>query len=1514
MLAQEAAEQLFDERGSSGACIYEPRTLLAARAAVDRLELLFERLPGSVADALEAAGSTGELLSSDRLQGLAEILQNADDSGASEVRLLLRDDDLLMSHNGEGMRLGHVLGMAMPWFSTKRVESGSFGRFGIGLSALRAISGKVEVHCCPYHVRLGRPILSSIDPAEFPSGFNEEGWTVFRVSLTEGGVGLDELDGWLEGWGDAGLLFLRNVAHVALRGQEGDTLRRLSVRRGAARPLQIDDSANLSALRRQHVASEDGRFWMVYRAECPSPAGVSRAHKETDPTTPVGVALPLHGAKAGQFYAGLPVVGTYLPVFLNAQFDPLTSRRDLADTPWNRALVPLVANVWSGAAIDMFRHDPATAWLAMPAGPAPDPEDASTLVNLVNTAIVDISRNSVASRVQIAVRGKGWLGLGELAVEAKPLEGLVTEDETATLLGLSATLPTAARDTEGRWRAILDDWRDADAELPAPLGVEQALELLKNPNRSVQSTIALVAAGIRDGLEDSLAELPCLVASDGRRLAPPSLNSPEAVALEVSQLARELGIVTTLHSQYLSDTDDARLVVHWLKERGALLDGKDDRIVVRRLASAGRSNEQIAEPLTDRQVDALRRAFESLEPEERRQVGHEVGRAILLSAYVHESRGGKKRRRETVASPTAAHLPRAIDRGKDSFAVAADRSTGVVWLDGRYAKALKSPSGRAGVGAQRFLGFLGAETAPRPRAHSDLSKRYDYLPPGLPASCEGNPAGRWQAMTDRGATHTIQDWECPDLIAVAEDIARVRQSRKRRTRARALLATLGRAWERLSEFSEVEAAHAYFKWNERGRLPAFWMWQLRDIAWLDDESGTPRRPRDLRVRTRGTEAIYGENSPDFLHADFDGSWLERRNRRAAIAALGVRGDPTRLELVSRLKELRVGMVSGAVSSERAVHDSAIVYKALAKSLKDPAARADLRETELCNEFRDGEGLILTDLGWRVPEAVLAGTSVFGRYKAFAPPVRSTKRLWSALGLKEPSLSDCIWVLQRISRGGLPLDIDDESVQIQTLRLLEGLVRSSAGPQDRRKLARLRLWTSQGWKGDRPVFATDDDILADGLADRLPIWRPGGELDQFRTVMKTLRVEEIHSSSAEVIEPGSALDESDATKLFRATVLQLQEDFARNEPQLVHALDIGWEALAEFGVQVHQDLMVSVQVPESGVGAALHCDVPVWVDPDRQVVFVRDALRDLPRTDRGGRVIATLFSGDRRRVAQAWRSAWDLAEGGQMAVPIELAEQKDKRRREELEADIDEKLAVLQAQSCGSGRSAIEATERRRAPSGERHEIAGRGPNMEAPRERILVDPDSLKVIDPCGQVVGVSNGKPQQRRRGGGLVEPRALSPAPQSNVPIRKYSDLERESVGLELARKVLGSESNDIVDLRAQCGVGADAMDQLERFYELKVHAGEEPNAITLTSAELRRARSTQNFFLVVVSRVEGVDSRPTVRIIPNPLEQLEQNVVGTMTLSGVREAKSVTYELAPRDESLADDNEDDSSTTSG
>ena len=293
-----------------------------------------------------------------------------------------------------------------------------------------------------------------------------------------------------------------------------------------------------------------------------------------------------------------------------------------------------------------------------------------------------------------------------------------------------------------------------------------------------------------------------------------------------------------------------------------------------------------------------------------------------------------------------------------------------------------------------------------------MVERYYGKPAGLPHSLQNSPSGRLAALADQKATYTLTDSECPEMIRVVKDISGVRQGRRRRGRARALLATIIRAWRWMSDFAEVETADDYHKWIKKGHTAAFWLWQAREVAWLDDESGRPRRPTDLRIRTPGTEAIFGADSTDFLHRDLLGAHPERRNWQDVMSALGMSGDPTRRELVARLQNLR----DNTTSEETISRDAAIVYKALAESLSNSTSRSELNRKDLRRAFEDGDGLIMTRLGWCPPSNVFTGPPVFGEYMPFAPQVPGTDGLWEALHLKEPSLADCINVLRRIARG------------------------------------------------------------------------------------------------------------------------------------------------------------------------------------------------------------------------------------------------------------------------------------------------------------------------------------------------------------------------------------------------------------------------------------------------------------------------------------------------------------------
>jgi hypothetical protein len=168
-LATAAAEAIFNNPDLEPE--FEPDDIASARAAIERFESLFASVPGTFTALLKGARSGAEVLSGNRLQGLSELVQNADDAGATDVRLLLQPDALLIAHNGSPVRLRDVHALATPWVTTKRHNSKAIGRFGIGLMTLHALSDILELHSGPYHVRFGNLVVTAIKPFATPDAF-----------------------------------------------------------------------------------------------------------------------------------------------------------------------------------------------------------------------------------------------------------------------------------------------------------------------------------------------------------------------------------------------------------------------------------------------------------------------------------------------------------------------------------------------------------------------------------------------------------------------------------------------------------------------------------------------------------------------------------------------------------------------------------------------------------------------------------------------------------------------------------------------------------------------------------------------------------------------------------------------------------------------------------------------------------------------------------------------------------------------------------------------------------------------------------------------------------------------------------------------------------------------------------------------------------------------------------------------------------------------------------------------
>ncbi len=1493
---EEAAEVLFENPRAEFE--YEPEDDAEARRAVDRFRQLFDAVPGALRAALDGARAGAEMLSGDRLQGLAEIIQNADDTSARRVEFRVVGNTLIATHDGAPVRLPDVLALALPWLSNKTEDASATGRFGIGLMTLRVLSDVLDVHSGPYHVRLGDPTIAPLDGSDHPASVDGM-TTVFCIPLEPDSLSSSDIEDWLRRWDDTALLFCRNVKRVTVVNADGDPLHTLSLEWSDQPPASCVIAGTEVPVQRRHAVASDSRSWIVHTTEPAAPSGVSRARKATGTTIPLAVALPLQPEAQGLLYAGLPVVETVVPVRINAQFDPITGRHQLANTPWNDAMLPLIGDLWVETVAALLSESPTLGWAVVPLPPAdgsdsPSADATSSVATRLETLLLDRARNDLVDRLTFDVNSVDY-PLTSLAVEDERLEGVLTPSEVATLAELDATLPIECRDEDGRWRDVLDDWRSSGAALPPPVTVSQALALLENETRSPAATVALVAAGLDAGLDSRLAALPCVIAAGGDRLMPPAASSLEALVVEASPLAEALGVGLRIDDAFLADTDDAETVMEWLRERGAVIDGADSEVVVRRLAAAGRAGKRLSTALTDEQAVALRDAFEAMNPEDRPPLGREVGKVILLDAYRHDARG---KRVAAPAHPAEAYLPRTIDKEPDSFARAADTAPGLTWLHARYAESLRSSLGRAGgLGPQRFLRLLGAEIAPRLIPHPGLQHRFSGSSLGLPAFVTGGPRERQLALTAIGASYTLSDVDSPDLRAVVVSIAKEKRAKRRRERADALLGTLARAWDRLSESAEVTAAEDYYSWQSKGTVRAFWLWSVGATAWLDDTDGTPQPPLDLRLRTPATIAVHGSDAPGYLRPEFNAP-----NRREVLTALGVTGEPSTRDLVDRLRTLRDDPEEGAnVGAE-----AAVVYQALAERVgrgRHGSIPGDLGARDLRTAFGAGAGLVFTQLGWHPPTNVLSGDPVFGDRRAFVPQIRATERLWTALQIRQPSLDDCLKVIGELARTRAEPVGRDLVVLLDTLRVLVQRVSSAdTSSHPNRRLAKVPLWTTQGWTTDRPVYAVDDPLLATGLGLQVPVWMPGGELGQFEPLLAPLRIHRLDTHNATVVDADSAVIDDEATETLRLAVPLLHEDLARNDPATDGSLRIPWSNLESFEVRVDPNLSIRVD----GLVGDRAADVPVAATAqasDSALYLVAPSL--LRQVDGGGRAIAGLFGADARRVSQAWLAACIAAEEGREAQRMELAAQRAQEEQARNEQDVAEQLAAFRAETAGrhaTGRSRRRAgSTRTPAPSGTETPQPRPSP---APRPRVLVDPETLALTDPMGTPGGGgTDGQRTRRRRSTSgaadrpLPEPNRDGASPRGTSPPTSYTQVEKEAVGLELVRMVLAGDAEEIVDLRAQHGVGADAIDELDRFFELKVHGGEEPETIRLEQSEIRRAMSTPNFFLAVVSHVEGVEARPKVRIIVDPVNQLRMVDSSSVSFTGVRSAEhSLVYDFAP------------------
>lgn len=1446
-----------------------PKDKAAADAGVDALAERLHNLPRSIRSALKRASDSASFLSDDRLQGIAELVQNADDLEATEAFIAVDATNarLLFGHNGKGLTLHDVWALAIPWLSLKVSEEEQLGRYGIGLKTLHSLSEVLEVSEGDFSVRLDADTLTPLHSRIKWEGGPIAG-TVFAIPFKPGLVSTQDIATWLGQWGEAGLVFLRRLSSISLLDESGEVIAGLHIDHSPDERLELTHGPAL----RRTVTTRDERQWTIYARRAATPTGETRAGKAQGATTPIALAFPHFEGDVGHLHAGLPVRPIGLPFRVGAQFDPQASRREIADTDWNLALVPLLAELWVDAVLDVFEREASLGWTAVPLTTefAEDRWMAQRLRGALELHLMTDARRSLAQALSLE-GGEGPLPLADLAYEAPELGDLLSPQDVRQVSERKGAISLTARSTGDRWRLVLAELAALATDAPYLVRLDEALGLLADDERQPQFVAALVGVAVKIGETGKLTGYRCLVLDDGSRMTPEEYGDLDVlIPSDSGELWGILGMGRRLHPAFAASSDWPEIRI-WLHEAGLLRTDASDRAALTVLSFAGRLGKQLRRALTDAQLDALRRALETLDEAARSELGGGIGRAILLDGTRYDEAGA---RHSIHVSPAEAYI---IEHDRGAWSVAAAKTPGLAWLHRRYTTDLKNARGREGIGAQRLFRMLGAESAPRIMAHPRNRHRYVNHAPGVHRSVFDSPERRQRILAEHQATYTVRDWSSPALDAVLNNLAAETNLEQRRRRALAVLGTLSRAWDRLNEFATVMAAGENYGWVDKGRVEAWWVSSAATIPWLTSEKGSAAAPDHLSIRSSVNVLFHGDDPELYLDPA-----LDRESNREVLAHIGVAGDPTVSDLIEKLEEVRDETLSNPTEAQELASP---LYQALASEVRGSRLGQLTMQTARAR-FGRGVGLIATNAGWRRPSVVLAGPPRFGMLRDFVPSVSGTDRLWTLLGISQPTASDARSVLAELAK----TKRTDKMIMLEALRLLAA---APPSPSDKKgSLRRSPVWVGDHWTTKRPVYAVGNPLIAEALAGQVPIWVPGGALNQFENLIDPYGLTRLDTPNGQVLDAEQAVHNPDLSQVFSRAVVNLRTDLSTSDPKAEETLTMSWEMLAGFRLMILPGLRV--RLVEAKHGTDVTVSLPAWLDTELGKLYVtEDSAAAKPNA--GGYAIAAAFGGDSRRISHDWVAAWSAAYDGYQAELITTATRLDAEQKRERDLANDDRLKALSER----GKRKRQQQEPKAKTKTSRAANPFDAPLPASKLPRLLVEPDELDVHNDDGELVGErgvgsSLTTRSSRPPRGKPKEPRADDPkkTPVGGRGRPNYTDEERERVGLDLVRRILGGDEQTVIDIRHQRSVGADAIDGLRNFFELKVHSGPIPNDISLTRDEYLLARETDDFFLVLVGNVEKSDADPEVLIVTDPLNQLTMKPSGSVSLSGVRSVKALRY----------------------
>ena len=289
-----------------------------------------------------------EELYPDQAHFLFELLQNAEDTRATEASFVLRADSLAFEHNGRPFNKADVEGITNIGKGTKKADEDTIGRFGVGFKAVFAYSETPKVYSPTFSFSIENLVLpQEIEPA---ADLGDKTRFVFPLNSRKKDAdrAYNEISEGLTQLGETSLLFLSHLESVnwEIEGKASGQIMRLQHSDHHIEILRQDSSGPTSSMHllRFEETVEDLPNQRVAAAY---PLKFQGGQTTFDPGKPLAKQMRIAPADIGQVAVFFPAEKetSGLRYHLHAPFVPELSRASVKETSANTPLFEQLARL-----------------------------------------------------------------------------------------------------------------------------------------------------------------------------------------------------------------------------------------------------------------------------------------------------------------------------------------------------------------------------------------------------------------------------------------------------------------------------------------------------------------------------------------------------------------------------------------------------------------------------------------------------------------------------------------------------------------------------------------------------------------------------------------------------------------------------------------------------------------------------------------------------------------------------------------------------------------------------------------------------------------------------------------------------------------------------------------------------------------------------------------------------------------------------------------------------------------